>query len=138
MNEVDAAVYARLSGDATLSALIPGGVWRMLAPEGTIGAYAVFQLVSAEADQRTLGTSGPAIARLLYQVKVIEKGSSASNAKTALARVDTLLDDYTLSLSPNYLLVSRRESRIPDTVERLDNEEVYQSVGASYRIEVVE
>jgi hypothetical protein len=138
VNEVDGALYSRLSGDSTLMALIPGGVWRMVAPEGTTGAYAVFQLVSAEADQRTLGTGGPTISRLLYQVKVIEKGTSAANAKNALDRVNVLLNDYALSLSPDYLLVSRREARIPDTVERFDNEETYQSVGASYRIEVVE
>lgn len=137
MKEVDSAIYSRLSADSTLTALIPGGVWRMVAPEGTIGAYAVFQLASATADTRTFGPNGPAIVHLMYQIKVIEKGNSAINVQNALARIDDLLDDYSLSVTPATLLVSRRDLPLPDMMERLDNEEVYQVVGSQFRIEVV-
>ena len=135
MNEVDAAIYSTLANDATLTAAATGGVWRMVAPENTVGVYVVFQLIGAQKDLHTLKTDRR-VESLRYQIKAIERGYSASNARTAMKRVDTLLNDANLTVTPYSLLQCRREAAIPDMLERLDNEEVYQHVGATYIIEV--
>ncbi len=135
MNEVDAAIYSTLANDATLSAAATGGIWRMVAPEGTVGVYVVFQLIGAQNDLHTLQTDRR-VESLRYQIKAIERGYSAANARSAMKRVDVLLNDATFSVSPYSLLQCRREAAIPDMLERLDNEEVYQHVGATYLIEV--
>lgn len=135
MNEVDTAIYSTLSGDATLTATATGGVWRMVAPEGTTGVYVVFQLIGAMNDLHTLRTDRR-VEIMRYQIKAIERGYSASNARTAIARIDTLLNDAALAVTGKTLLSCRREAAIPDILERLDNEEVYQHVGATYLIEV--
>lgn len=135
MNEVDAAIYSSLSGDATLTAIATGGVWRMVAPEGTSGTFIVYQLIGALNDSHTFKTD-QRITSLRYQIKAIQKGNSAVDARSAIARVDVLLNDAALSVTPFSLLSCRREAPIPDMLERLNNEEVYQHVGVTYLIEV--
>ena len=135
MNEIDAAIYSTLSGDATLSALATGGVWRAVAPEGTAGCYIVFQLISSPEDIRVLGT-GASIQRYRYQVKAIMQGTSAVTPRSAISRVEVILDDAALSLTPQSLLVCRRSGSLPDMVEPLENEIIYQHVGAEYVVEV--
>lgn len=135
MNEVDAAIYSTLTSDSTLTGIATGGVWRMVAPENTVGVYVVFQLIGAQNDMHTFQTDSRVVS-LRYQIKAIERGYSASTARSAIARIDTLLNDAALSVSPYTLLQCRREAAIPDMLERLDNEEVYQHVGATYLIEV--
>ena len=135
MNEIDAAIYSALSGDATLSALATGGVWRAVAPEGTAGCYIVFQLISSPEDVRVMGT-GASVQRYRYQVKAIMQGTSAVTPRSALSRAEVLLDDATLALTPHTLLVCRRRGSLPDMVEPLENEIIYQHVGAEYVVEV--
>lgn len=135
MNEVDAAIYSTLSGDGTLTGIATGGIWRIVAPEGTTGVYVVFQLIGAQNDLHTLKTDRR-VESMRYQIKAIERGYSAANARSAMSRVDVLLNDANLSVTPYTLLQCRREAAIPDMLERLDNEEVYQHVGATYNIEV--
>lgn len=135
MNEVDAAIYSTLNGDATLLTSATGGIWRMVAPENTTGVYIVFQLIGAQNDLHTFMTDKRVVS-LRYQIKAIERGYSASTARAAMARIDTLLNDAALSVTPYTLLQCRREAAIPDMLERLDNEEVYQHVGATYIVEV--
>jgi hypothetical protein len=135
MNDLDAAIYSKLSADTTLAASAAGGVYRIVAPEGTTGVYIVYQMIGALNDLHTIGTDRR-VAVYRYQIKAIERGYSASTAKTAMERVDALLNDGSLSTGGTTLLVCRREAPIPDIVERLDNEEVYQHVGATYLVEV--
>jgi hypothetical protein len=136
MNEIDAAIYSTLNGDATLSALATGGVWRIVAPEGTTGCYVVFQLIGSPEDVRVMGSSGATIQRYRYQIKAIMQGTSAVTPRSAISRVEVILDDAALALTPQSLLVCRRAGSIPDMVEPLENEIVYQHVGAEYIVEV--
>jgi hypothetical protein len=135
MNEVDAAIYSTLTSDSTLTGIATGGVWRMVAPENTVGVYVVFQLIGAQNDLHTLKTDRR-VESLRYQIKAIERGYSATNARSAMNRINILLNDANLTVTPYNLLQCRREAAIPDMLERLDNEEVYQHVGATYLIEV--
>jgi hypothetical protein len=135
MNDLDAAIYSKLSGDATLAASATGGVYRIVAPEGTQGVYIVYQMIGALNDLHTMNPD-KRVAAYRYQVKAIERGYSAATAKTAMDMVDVLLNDGNLSTGGTTLLVCRREAPLPDMVERLDNEEVYQHVGATYLVEV--
>lgn len=129
MNAIDAAIYARLSGDATLTTLAPGGVWRNLAPTGTTGVIVVFTPVSAN-DAYTLGQR--ATTEHTYLVKAVAPGESNNPASDAAARIDALLTDATITLAAGRVLSIRRSEIV--TMTENDGGEMYQHAGGYYII----
>lgn len=126
---VEAALYARLAGDATLAGLAPGGVWRDNAPLGTTGVIVTFTFVSG-IDQYTLADR--ALTRFNYLVKAITPGESAVPAWNAANRVEALLTDQPLPISTGSVMSVRRDSIISMT--ETDGGETYQHAGAYYII----
>lgn len=129
MKVIEQALYARLSGDATLTTLAPGGVWHNVAPAGTNGVIVVFAHAS-ETDQYTLAQR--AVSQSSYIVKAIAPGESATPAWDAANRIDALLNDANLTLESGRLLSIRRE-RVTSFTE-LDGGEQYQHAGGYYII----
>lgn len=129
MKTIEKAIYARLSGDATLTSLAPGGVWRGVAPVNTDGVIVVFTQAS-ENDLYTLASR--AISESSYLVKAVAPGETATPAWDAANRIDVLLNDYAMTLDTGTVLSIRRE-RVTSFTE-LDGGEQYQHAGGYYLI----
>lgn len=129
MKAVEQMLFATLSGDATLSTLAPGGVWRGVAPETAEGTVVVFSQVSG-LDTYTLADR--AFTRSTYQVKAITPGPSSAPAWAAADRVDVLLNDAALTLTTGSVMACRRESVV--SLDETDGGEQYQHAGGTYTI----
>jgi hypothetical protein len=137
MKALETALYAKLTGDATLMAYLAGGVHNMVAKPGVAYPYLVFQKVSGIDDYTLtlrIRTS------YLYQVRIIAEGApdtgySSSTIEDALARVDTLLTNAALTVTGKTLWYLRREGDMPDMAAE-NNGRVLMQVGATYRIEL--
>ena len=133
MKALETALYTLLAADATLMALIPGGVHNTVA-DAPSGTYLVFQKVADTPVGYTYrlleGES------YLYQFRIIAKGFSKASILDALARVRTLLNLTTLTVTGHTFWRTTWESDMPDMAE-LDSDSVpLLQVGATYRIEL--
>jgi Protein of unknown function (DUF3168) len=126
---LDKAIYTLLSGDATLTSLAPGGVWRGVAPVSVTGTFVSFTKLDSQ-DDYTLGMRATSLAT--YQVKAITPGESAVPAMDAAARIDALLTDATLSLDAGRVLSVRRSQT--NELDENDGGERYQHAISQYRI----
>ena len=132
MDPVRAAIYARLSGDATLTGLLaaPGNIFHSIGPQTAAFPLIVF---NEAAGTRVLQFAGAHIKNDLWQVKAIAAGSSATPAEDIAARVDVLLDNAVLAITGREHLYLRNESDIPAYPEQ-DGAESFWHVGAYYRL----
>lgn len=130
---LDAALFARLSADATLQTLAPGGVWRDVAPQGTATPYVVLAQVS-HSDHYELG--GEAYEELIVVVDAIAQGPSASGSIAAYNRIHALLQDASLAPVTGYrVLVCQRFDRIAETeLDPANADRRYQHRGGTYQI----
>lgn len=133
MKAVEQALYAKLSGDATLSGLAPGGVWRGVAPQGTTGVWVVFSRIAGD-DVYTFDVR--AMVNSVYQVKAIAPGESGLPAWQAADRIETLLTDQPLTMPTGTLLMIRRQQVL--SLTEVDGGEQYQHAGGLYAITVQE
>lgn len=132
-SDVDAAVTAKLLGDATLMALAVDGIYF---DEGAQGATR-FITVSLVDEHDEAIFQARAFEDALYRVMFIEKGTSAVNSKAAAARIDTLLDNQPLTVTGYSHMLTRRESRIRYTeVDEVDASIRWQHRGGEYRVQV--
>jgi len=137
MNEIDAALVSRLEGDEeNLMALIKG-VWNTRAPDDATYPLLLFQLVSGDADAYTLGQR--VSSSMTYQFRIVDEQTpttiSFTEIKTAIARVDVLLTDFAMTVSPKTLWKMRRERPARQWADQVANI-VYVNVLAEFAIEV--
>lgn len=129
------ALFTRLSGDATLSALGCTGVFNGVAPQGAALPHLTVQLVDGF-DRRTYGTRATVVEE--WMVKAWDTGDSHKRARQLIERVDALLDEgeETFGTVSGWRLLNlRRTAQLPDMSE-VDQGVVYRSSGARYEIEV--
>lgn len=132
-SDVDAALLAKLKGDAALMALATDGVVFDEADKG----QTKFVLVSLIDEHDEPMFQGRAFEDALYLVKYVEQGTSGVNAKAAAARIDALLDGQSLTVAGYTLMTMRRESRIRVTeVDEIDNDLRWQHRGGRYQVVV--
>lgn len=134
MQQVDVALYGRLVahlGTLTLGTLGCTGVYRMLAPNEADLPYILF---SQQSDAVRHSFSGVEQGSLLYLIKVVDEGLSASRAANIMSAVNTLLEDKPLSMTGWRTLRIRKDSGI----EYVENDEgrMFQHYGALFRIDV--
>lgn len=130
MKNLELALYAKLSGDATLTTLAPSGVWRDVAPEGTTGVF-VITAQTAATDEYTM--SRRAWTAYRYDVQAVGPGDSAAGVLDAATQIDAVLNDATWTVTGGSVLVSRRVNAF--TYLDLDSGERYQHAGGTYLIE---
>ena len=126
------AIYSRLSGDATLTALGVTGIYYGIAPAGAAAPYVTIQQVDGE-DARVFGAR--AHSRLTFHVKGWDEGPSHLRAKQIAERCDALLDEYALSVGGTAVMSCRRGAILPDLTE-VTNGIQYRQAGGLYDIEV--
>jgi hypothetical protein len=133
--EIDTALVARLSGDATLTAMLPDGVYFDEAAQGK-KRFALVSLVEARTPAQM---AAPGARRALedceYIVKAVLLSGSSASAEDAAARIDELLEDAPLPISGFTCLSVSRVRRIRDTeVDPVDATIRWQHRGGYYRI----
>jgi hypothetical protein len=131
-SEVDSALIAILSSDATLMALMPGGVAWEVATAGTTK----FVLVSQIEHGDTYELPGPiAWERFLYLVKAVAQGSSGTDVRPAAARIHELLQDAPLVPTGYHpRMVLQRTDRIRYTEVDEVTDERWQHRGGHYEV----
>jgi hypothetical protein len=130
MNAVETALYARLSTDATLLALV-SGAYRHVAPASASLPFVIFAKQSGNCEY----TQGGVRTRdLVYVVKAVDDPQS-NNAGAADARIDALLTDHLLTLSGATNTYLRRAGDV-DFVERVEGV-IYRHCGGLYEIQVL-
>lgn len=107
---VDAALISKLAGDATLTTLAPGGVYREVAPLGVAEPYVIVQLMNHD-DQYLLNTA-QAFEAGTYMVKAVQASTSGSAAQAAADRIQALLHNGSLTITGFRLINLARQERI--------------------------
>lgn len=140
MKAIDTGLYSVLNTDAgtamgtvagSLNALGITGVYRMYAPQTATLPYVVFN-EQAGVNDWTFNALG--WRSCVYQVKAVGQGHSGSVIATASDRLDTILNDVTLSLTGWTCKRLRRESDIEYAEE--SEGVLYHHVGGLYRIDI--
>src|SRR5437879_314249 len=91
-HEIDAGfqwIYATLSGDGTLSGYAPGGVFRSLAPPGTVTPY-IIMAYQGGSDVVTMN-GVRLIVDAVFQVKAVGPANTTANIASAAERIDQLI-----------------------------------------------
>jgi hypothetical protein len=128
---IDAALIALLAGDATLSALMPDGVYYDVA-DADAEKFVIVSLAEShdepEFQQRAWEEN-------LYLVKAVALDSSAADVRAAAARIDALLENGTLTVSGLTCMSITREQRLR-IVEDDDVDAAirWQHLGGYYRV----
>jgi hypothetical protein len=130
---IDQALVDKLLADATLTALMPGGVH---VDEATAGLMQ-FVIVSLADEQDTPIFEGRGAEDALYLVEARESSQvvGTKNIKGAAARIDALLELGTLTIAGYSLLVIRRVGRVRLTeVDAVDTSIRWQRRGGRYQV----
>ena len=128
---IDAAVIQRLSSDATLTSLMPDGVYWDIAPHGK-NRFVKVSLVIHE-DEAML--QGDAYERVTYRVLAVELATSGSNSIAAAARINTLLHNATFAVTGYGLMACHRIERHRVTEADEENADVrWQHRGGDYEV----
>jgi len=131
------ALYGKLAGDTTLNAILgtpatgySKAIYHQQAPQGAQFPYVIFQKESGVPTEAF--TDPSAMDTDIWMVKAVDRNTSADQAETAAARVVTLLNDASLSISGNTLLYLRRQSDVeyPEVTDGV----LYQHAGSLFRL----
>jgi hypothetical protein len=107
-SDIDAALVQKLLGDATLSTLMPDGVFFDQAAPGAT-RFVLVSLLDA-ADESMFGRR--AFETPTYLVKAVALSTSGGNVKAAAARIDALLEQGSLAVAGYSVTNLRRTERI--------------------------
>lgn len=127
---IDQWLYATLSGDVTLMALV-SGVHNALASQGAALPYVVFNFQGG-GDVRGVGPTR-IMTSALYQVKAVGSGASYAGLKTAVDRIDVLLQGASGSVTDGWIYSCVREQPIA-YVETTTGGAQFRHLGGFYRI----
>jgi hypothetical protein len=131
-SHIDAAVVAKLAGDATLMALMPDGVFMDVARSGAT-KFVIVSLVIAQ-DGQAMSPSRP-YEDVLYLVKAVEQSTTGTNVRAAAARIDVLLHDQPLTITGYAHMGTRRQERVRYTeVDVVNNDTRWQHRGGRYSV----
>lgn len=128
------ALYEKLTGDATLTALLhsPTSVFHKLAPEGSTPPYIVYSKLPGQL-QWTFG--GNPLRWPLWVIKGVDRGGSASTVEAIDARLEELLTDAPLNVEGYNLLYLRRETDMPEPIIADTGEQVHEC-GGIFRVAI--
>lgn len=128
---VDAAVVGRLLGDATLTGLMPDGVYFDVGGKDATRFVLVSQVDEDDIEMQ----GGDAFERFLYLVKAVEKSTTGANVLAAAARIQTLLNGTTYAVTGYTLARSKRVARVRYTeIDDADPDIRWQHRGGRYEV----
>lgn len=124
-------LYSKLHGDATLLALVPGGVYTWPVPANISGAFVLYQMQSGM-DIRGNGPGRIGVNGLWLVRAVFEALSFGGNLQTAANRIDTLLQAASGTATGGVVWACVREEPF-QLVEVADGRQ-FRHLGGTYRI----
>ena len=129
--EVFEWLYARLTGDATLAAAVPGGWHEHPAPQGTAFRYGTFQVQAPPDDVVAVGAHR-VLEDVLLLVRLIDQGRSVTALKPAADRLDTLLHRASGTTDAGRVISCVREGvfYLPEAIDGKH----YRHLGGFYRV----
>jgi hypothetical protein len=107
-SDIDSALIAKLAGDATLTGLLPNGVFMDEAPPNSTR----YVLVSLLSEEDAFSFQARSHEDALYLVKAVGLSTANPNIKAATARIDALLDHQPLTAAGYSPMAMYREARI--------------------------
>jgi hypothetical protein len=128
------AIFERLTADAPLAALAPGGVHYGAAPEGTALPFVAFRLISAVPNDRFIGSHETEIWLVKGVAADITGKSGVQISEEIEERIRIVLQDAMLAVTDSILYYCRRERGMPPLTEQHQGRTLY-SAGAYYRLE---
>jgi hypothetical protein len=132
---IEAWIYTRLSGDATVAGRVGSRIYAYQAPERTACPLVLFNYQGPDAggDSRGIGTAR-VMARAAYQIKIITR-SAPLDADIAVAdRIDTIFQGAVTEESNGYLFTARRLSPVSYLEQAPSSAEVFHHLGGLYVI----
>jgi len=135
MNEIHRAqkyIVDKLTGAAQVTAAVGTRIFANQAPETTTFPYVLFNLLDA-LDTRGVCTRR-LLARPLFGIKVISKGSPSSAVETAVDAIDELFQQAVNDVSEGFVFSSRREFPISYPQPKDDSSEFLIHYGGAYRL----
>lgn len=137
MRALETRLFTILGGDATLAALLPGGVHRRRVPVGTALPYLVFAKEAPGGPQVSYTLRSEVMQRFTYLFRAVCEGTDEGPAVDALERVKVLLQDAELGVT-GYETGYCRE--VGPDFELVDSDEagnVRNHVGKRFRIDLM-
>lgn len=125
------SLYARLSGDATLTGLLsgPAAIFYQVAPQTATFPYVILSKSAGTPDWQFAGAH---VQTEIWIAKAIDKASSATRAEQIAARIDALLTDQPLTVDGGIALAVYRESDI--SYVETSGADTFRHDGAQYRL----
>ncbi len=124
-------LYSKLHGDATLLALVPGGVYTWPVPANIGGAFVLYQMQAAN-DIRGVGPARIGVNGLWLVRAVAETNSFGGNLLAAADRIDVLLQAASGTVTAGVIWACVREAPF-QLVETKDGRQ-WRHLGGQYRI----
>jgi hypothetical protein len=131
------AIYGKLAGDTTLNALLgtpPTGysksIYHRQAPDNAAYPFVVFNKQSGVPTEAFADPS--ALENDVWLIKAVDRSTSADASEAIAARVITLLNDASLSISGSTLLYLRRQSDVE--YSEVQNGVSYEHCGSLFRL----
>ena len=138
-SELDTAVVNRLSGDATLAALLPDGVWIDEAPPGAQRFVLVHVFPARDDEGAVFDGDGRGFEMVRYVVSAVGVTTAISGPqiKDAAARIDALLHRQMLTVPgypPDVTLARTMRFRPPVAVDSGDGSIRWYVRGGEYEL----
>jgi hypothetical protein len=132
---VDAAIIAALAADATLTALVPDGVWLTTAPASRPPRTG-FVIVQNQTHEDTEAFRAPLYETFQYRVTAWVLSKTPAPANAAAYRIHQLLEDTVLPMAGYTHMSTLRVDRVgPDVqIDPIDNDSRWQIAGADYEV----
>jgi hypothetical protein len=128
------ALVEKLAADGTLTALLPDGVWRKVAPKNA-KRFAIVSLIDG-VDVGQFGGRAYEDALYLVEARVLST-VVGGNVYAAAARIEVLLEDQPLDVAGYGWMTMHREEPIEDTdVDAVDTTIQWHRAGGHYRVQM--
>lgn len=131
------AIYGKLAGDTTLNNLLgtpatghSKSIYHSEVPQGAAFPFVIFNKSTGNPTE-AFGVPS-ALENDVWLVKGVDRSTSADTAEAIQARIQTLLNDASLSISGSTLLYLRRQSDVE--YPEVTNGVTYRHAGALYRL----
>lgn len=130
------ALYGKLSGDTTLTAMLANpasgyskAIYYEVAPQGAAFPYVIF---SKQSGTPSYALTARNFDNDIWLIKAVDRSDSADVADNIASRLDALLTDGTVSISGRTQCYLRRESDV-DYSETVDGT-TYRHAGSLFRL----
>ena len=132
---IDAALMARLQGDAALVALLPDGIWLDEAPAGSKQYGLVQRDDDSVGDVQVFGGRG--FEDYVFRVAAVVLSTTEGDVRAAAARIDALLQDQPLAVDGYVWMTTYRVDYVRVTEkDDLDASIRWLHRGGRYRLQM--